>query len=250
MRLMSQQTSNIDAAKLLLEYYGYDSLSYFSLNKKKKFFFSSTGRSFLSYAIYSKVAVVSANPIGPKDDVLNLIKEFRTFVKGANLTSCFIGVDQSLVDQIAPLGYKKINIGEEAVLPIPTFQKNQLKKRVRRAERHVNSLGIDCRIYSRREIPTTYLNQLEKVNDEWLELKGQHHRGFSMTLGRIPEVYDDDCEFVLALKGDQVIGFLTLVPAYASKCYSLDTMRRIRRSPNGLTEFLMLQAFEHYKSKN
>src|SRR5579884_1176108 len=209
---MNQQTPNIDAAKLLLEYYGHDSLSYFSLNKKKKLFFSSTGKSFLSYAIYSKVAVVSANPIGPEDDVLNLVKEFRFFIKGAKLTSCFIGVDQNLIDRISPLGYKKIHIGEEAVLPMPTFQKSQLKKRVRRAERHIKELGINCQIYSRKEIPDIYLNQLEKVSNEWLDLKGKHHRGFSMTLGRIPEVYDDDCELILALKDDQVIGFLTLVP--------------------------------------
>jgi lysylphosphatidylglycerol synthetase-like protein (DUF2156 family) len=69
-----------------------------------------------------------------------------------------------------------------------------------------------------------------------------------MTLGRIPTDMDLDCEIVLALQNEKVIGYLTFVPFYASNGLSLDAARKKKNVPNGLTEFLLIQSLEHFKN--
>lgn len=238
-----------NAARLLLEFYGHDSLSYFALHEKKKYFFSSTGSSFLSYTVWHKIALVSGDPIGPKSDIPNLVKEFSYFTKGAKLTTCFIGIHANSLEYIKTLNFKILHAGEEAVLDLQSFNKQSLAKKVRRAERHIQHAGIVCKIFSRKELPELYLKQIEEISTEWLSKKGGKERGFSMTLGRIPDAPDENCEFVLAVEHEKVLGYLTFVPAFASHTLSLDASRRLQDSPNGLNEFLLLQAFEHYKKE-
>lgn len=240
-------TNNVNAAKLLLEHYGYDSLSYFALHAKKKYFFSSTGNSFLSYVIRGKVALVSGDPIGPDYDIPILLKEFTYFVKGARMTTCFVGLREKSLPFLKVLHHKVLHVGDEAVISLQTYNKQLLKKRVRRAEKHIASLGITSKIFKRQALPDNYLEQITAISKEWLLEKGGKERGFSMTLGRLPDRSDVDCEVVIALKDDKVLGYLIFVPAYASQSLSLDASRKKRETPNGLTEFLLLQAFDHYR---
>lgn len=244
---MRKNVGNTKAARLLLANYGIDSLSYFSLNDKKKFFFSSTGESFLSYIIRGKVALVSGDPIGPPEDIATLLEEFAYFAKGAKLMICFLGVSKEALPDLQRKGHKTLHIGNEAIIALPRFKKSFLKKKVRRAEKHIIKLGIVCRIYKINKIPNHYYNQLNAISTEWLEFKGGKEKGYSMTLGRIPKSPDSDCEIVLALKNNDVLGYLTLVPVYASKSLSLDAVRKKNNTPNGLTEFLFLQAFEYFQ---
>ncbi len=250
MAIVRINKTGINAARLLLEKYGVDSLSYFSLHEKKKFFFSSTGKSFLAYTVEGKVALVSGDPIGPPEDISPLLKEFHYFTKGAKYSSCFVGITQSMLPRLMQQGHKTLPIGNEAEILLPFFNKNLLKKKVRRAERYILRFGITCKIYKRSSIPAEYLNQLERVSEEWLKGKGKKEKGYCMTLGRFPQQLDADCEIVLALKNHNVLGYLTLVPVYASKSLSLDAMRIKRNTPNGLTEFLLMQAFEYFKNRN
>ena len=243
----NKMVKNINAAQLLLENYGKDSLSYFTLHEKKLFFFSSTGQSFLSYTVERKIALVSGDPIGPVTDIHLLLKEFNYFIKGAGLKSCFLAINYDTLQNLSAIGHKHLHIGKEAIITLSSFDKNLLKKKVRRAERHILNQGIVCRIFNRKSIPQHYLNQLHIIAEEWLKEKGGKEKRFTMTLGRIPMSSDPNCEIVLALQNDNVIGYLTFVPVYASNSLSLDASRKYRNVPNGLTEFLLIQSLEHFK---
>ena len=248
--LVNNQNLNVDAARLLLEYYGYDSLSYFVLNQKKRYFFSSSGVSFLSYAILGQIALVSGDPVGPIDDIPMLLKEFTYFVKGAKLSTCFIGVHEKSLEYLKAFNHKIIHAGDEAIVSLDTYNKDFLKKKVRRAEKYISRVGIRCEIYNRKDLPLMYLQQINTISQEWLKDKGGKERGFSMTLGRIPDLLDEDCEFILALRKDELLGYVTFVPSYASQSRSLDLSRRRQNTPNGLTEFLLIKALDHYKQEN
>jgi lysyl-tRNA synthetase class 2 len=90
---------------------------------------------------------------------------------------------------------------------------------------------------------------MHEIHRQWIAERGGHERGFSMTLGRLPGEEDVDCEVALAVQGDRVLGFLSLVPAYASGAWSLDAMRRRNDAPNGLMEFLVISAAEAYRER-
>lgn len=246
---MKKVVKSSEVARSLLEGYGADSLSYFSLHKEKKLFFSSSAQSFLAYLIIGKIILVCGDPIGAYEDIPTLLQEFGYFSKGARLKSCFIGITKETLPLLAQGGHRILHIGNEAVIMLENFEKSTLKKKVRRAENHIQNLGITCKIYTRQNVPTNYFKQLNQVSTQWLAYKGGKERGHTMTLGRLPRHQDSDCVLILALKGDKVLGYLTFVPIYAANGFSLDASRKIQNSPNGLTEFLLLQALEYFQKQ-
>ena len=70
-----------------------------------------------------------------------------------------------------------------------------------------------------------------------------------MTLRRIPDVFDKDCQIVVAIKENVVIGYICFVPAYQTKILSLDQVRSKEQVPNGLNEFLIVKSAEYFKTK-
>jgi len=70
-----------------------------------------------------------------------------------------------------------------------------------------------------------------------------------MTLGRLPDALDPDCEVVVALQDGLVWGYLCMVPVYGCHGWSLDAMRRRSSCPNGLMEFLIIRSAEHYRHR-
>ena len=68
-----------------------------------------------------------------------------------------------------------------------------------------------------------------------------------MTTGAIPDQDDDLNQVVLAARDGRVLGFLTLAQTPACAGLSLDHMRRLRASPNGLMEALIIHACAHFR---
>lgn len=166
------------------------------------------------------------------------------------LKPCFLGSSSAYVPLFHKLGLHSLKIGEEAILSLETFEKNNLKKKVRRAQRHISNLGIEIFFFSARQLPVSIKEQLQQISRDWLAEKGRKEKGFSMTLGRFPEVVDKDYQFVVAMKEDQVIGYLCFAPVYQQNAFSLDHMRRRKDTPNGLNEALIISSAEYFKEKH
>jgi len=125
-----------------------------------------------------------------------------------------------------------------------------LKKKVRRAERHIDELGTTCLFYSRKNIPQKYLTQLNNILNEWHCQKGGKEKGFSMTLGRIPQKGGENCHIVLAIQNDTVIGYLSLVPVYGSRSFSLDSARKRKHLRTDSLSIYFFRRSNTIKSKN
>ncbi len=231
----------------LLKKYGNDTLSYFSLQKNRKYFFSSTQQSFLSYCIKGNIAVVAANPIGKQEELPQLVESFLLHLQKNNKKPCFVGLSKGYTYYLKKKHYKIFKIGEEAIIDLVTFDVSLLKKKVRRVLRHMHRSEVHVQIYNRQHIPAPILKQIKETSRRWLSCKKKKERGFSMTLGSIPTKFHNDCEFIVAMKGKMVLGYLCFVPVYKANAWSLDSMRRREDTPNGLMEFLMIQAARQYK---
>lgn len=236
-------------ARHLVERYASDTLAYFSLQDGRSYFFDDSQTAFVSYRIWGNVALVAGDPVGPPARHLGLIKSFIQFMVANGLEPCFLGVPASTVHLYRSLGMGTLKVGEEAVIDLCEFNLASLKRKVRRAARHVSELGISAVTYRRDEVPPHIMSQVRAISRAWVRAKGGNERGFSMTLGRLPRAADKDCELIVAQQGDKVFGFLSLAPVYQGNAWSLDSMRRRPDCPNGLMEFLVIAAAEVYLAR-
>jgi lysylphosphatidylglycerol synthetase-like protein (DUF2156 family) len=229
-------------ARAIVQIHGQDTLSYFALRDTGSYFFDKRETAFLSYKKWSNVALVGADPVGPPDGLRECTERFLKFCRSRGLTPCFLGTNSHNLHLYQALGLRILKIGEECLLELPDFDVAKLKRKVRRAERHCHNLGITSAMFSAAELPETYRDQASEVSRDWIRSRGGFEQGFSMTLGRFPNSEDADVRVVVALERSRVIGFLTLMPVYAVGGWSLDMMRRSSSTPNGLTEFMLIQS--------
>jgi phosphatidylglycerol lysyltransferase len=240
---------DLESVRRLIKLYGNDTLSYFSLQEGRSYFFDPSGEAFLSYRMWGNVALVGGDPVGPADRIPLLIDSFLDFAQGSGIDPCFLGIDGRYLPLYRRRGLKTLKIGEEALVSLPSFDAALLKRKVRRAVRHIGEQGIEAVTYRACEIPPAVMAQMQEISTDWVDQKGGSERGFSMTLGRIPDASDEDCEVTIAIEGHFIWGYIVVVPVYGARGWSLDAMRRRMDSPNGSMEFLVVKAAELYRSR-
>lgn len=241
-----QDTASV---RTLVSQFGSDSLSYFALQDERSYFFHTSGRAALTYRLQNSVAIVAGEPVGPRHLWIDLIQSFIEFAENHGFTACFLGISGPARPLFLSLGLRTVKIGEEAVLDLGCFSVSQLKRKVRRAVRHVEDADIRIQIFEAGAVPAGVQQQLQSIWHQWVRDNGGEEKGFSMTLRRLPRQDDFGCRVVAAMQGQVVKGYICVVPAYGGNGWSLDAMRRGSDAPNGLMEFLIVRSADQFREE-
>jgi lysylphosphatidylglycerol synthetase-like protein (DUF2156 family) len=242
-------------ARYLLERYGTDALSHFHLRHDRAYLFAPDGEGFVSYLVRGDVALLGGDPVCPPDAMRSLIRHALDTFAANGLTPCVVGASASAMHAYRREGMRALKIGEEAVIPLSTFDRAALAKRVRRAARAISAQGIAIAIGAMAELDPALTVQCPAVSRAWLGRHGGVEQGFSMTSGPLPGADDRDHRVALAAMPGadggpgRLLGFLTLAPVPAARGWSLDHMRRLPEAPNGLMEALIIAAAERCRDE-
>src|SRR3954447_2100476 len=230
-------------ARDIVEEFGRDSLSFFALRKDKSLFFSPTRRAFLAYRVVAGSALVSGDPVGDEAEFDALLAEFRRVARSRGWRFAVVGVSEENLARYERLGMRSIAMGDEAV-PLPgafSLDRRSIRK-VRQSVSRLTKAGYTFRVVPAEEAKG---DQIDEVSAEW---RGENvERGFSMGL---EELHSEGTMLAIAEDADGVVGgFLHLAPSPARGGWSLSTMRRRRETPNGLTEFLIVETLEWARAR-
>jgi lysyl-tRNA synthetase class 2 len=135
-------------------------------------------------------------------------------------------------------------VGDEAIVDTSTFSlEGRSIRKVRQSVSRLESAGYEAALVPESELDDATTAELEHVSALWRD--GASERGFSMAMDTLRCEERGDGSVLLARDADGTIrGFLHFVPAYGRPAMSLAAMRRDRETPNGLMEFLVVQAIE------
>jgi lysylphosphatidylglycerol synthetase-like protein (DUF2156 family) len=218
----------------LVRTHGVDSLAFFSLRRDKSYFFSPSRRSFLAYRVVGGSALVSGDPIGEADEVVELLAEFRRVCRARGWRLALLSVRGEFLPFARRLGLRAIRIGEEAVVRPGSFSlEGRPIRKVRQSVARAERAGYRFRVVKAGAIGSRLRAELEQVSNDW---RGSHvERGFSMAMDDL--FGEPETLFAIAQREDRVGAFLHLVPCVHG--YSLGAMRRCSDTPNGLMESLI-----------
>ncbi|MGB8003182.1 MAG: phosphatidylglycerol lysyltransferase domain-containing protein [Gaiellaceae bacterium] len=216
--------------------HGDDSLAFFSLRRDKSYFFSPTRKSFVAYKVVGGCALVSGDPVGDKAEVPELLAEFRRVCRARGWRLALLSVRAELVPVARSLGLRAIKIGDEAVVRPANFSlEGRPIRKVRQSVTRLEREGYSFRVVAAADVDQNLRLELEQVSAAW---RGANvERGFSMAMD--DQFGEPDTFFAIAQRGNEIGGFLHLVPSVRG--YSLGAMRRRRDTPNGLMEYLIAQ---------
>ncbi len=234
-------------AKTILEQYGRSSLAFLTLLPDKFYYFSSSKKSFAAYTLVGNVAVVLGDPIGPVEDIPNLIAQFKKTCERNDWHLIFFQVLPDYLPIYINLGFKVLKIGEEAIVDVQNFTlEGGARKSLRQSLNHALRKGLTTKLIV-PPLDDDVLQQLKEVSEDWL--KFQHGREKRFSLGWFELNYLRQCPVMVVLdaKGN-IQAFANLISEYQRNEGTIDLMRR-RGKDSGLMDLLFIRLIEYFREQ-
>jgi lysyl-tRNA synthetase, class II len=235
----SRSGDALGRARTVVEAHGDDSLSPFILRPDKSFAFGSGG--VIAYRVIGRTAVVSADPVGPTGSVAALVGPLMRRAHHAGGRVVLYGASARHLPIYRALGLRAICVGEEAVVDPETFTlKGRPVRKLRQSVNRVARRGWQIEAHRGREIDESLESEIDALEAAWRSERSQI-LGFAMAMGEFDLGVRPGDLYVLARSPE---GRLSAVMRFLS-CggnLSLDTMRRVGDTPNGLNESLVCRA--------
>src|SRR6185437_30783 len=175
---------------------------------------------------------------GEEHEFDGLLDAFRAFAHEHGWRLAVVGANAENLARYERLGMRAIAIGDEAVLVPAEFSlEGRAIRKVRQSVSRLQKAGYRFRVVRADDLDAQLRNELHAVSEAWRGNRAE--RGFSMAMD---DLYAAGTAFAIAeSEGGVVGGFLHLAPSPAGGGWSLSTMRRRPHTPNGLTEFLVVE---------
>lgn len=224
-------------AKQIVERHGNSPTDFFKYWPDKTFFFSSSHRSFLAYRAAAGYALVLGDPVGPQEEVRSLIREFLAICDSNDWEAAFYQVGFHSLPIYEGLGFRKLKVGEDAVVDLSTFSlQGKANSKLRSKVNQFTKLGIRFVCYE-PPVSAQVLSQARAVSDSWLSLPGKRERSFA--LGQFDPDYVRQTPVYAALDASgRMLGFVNAIPSFRPGESTIDLMRHDADSPPGTMDFV------------
>ncbi|MFT4578934.1 MAG: phosphatidylglycerol lysyltransferase [Nitrospinales bacterium] len=216
-----------------------DSKANLALMLDKFILFNTNQNAFIMFGIEKKSWVVLGDPLGPKEEHEELIWKFRELCDQHDARPVFYEVRADNVPTYLEMGLNPLKIGEEARVPLDSFDlegsyRSELRQSRNRAERE----GLQFEIVSVENVPLL-LPELKTISNIWLSEKSVTEKGFS--LGRFEEGYMKNFPVALIRQNGKIIAFSNIWESGDHDELSIDLMRYLPKAPNGTMEYLFVR---------
>ncbi len=218
------------------------SLSQFVLRPDHHWLFSDDRDAVLAYQVEAGVFLVAGDPIGNPDAIPGLVaKAADTAARHGLLLGVMAGAE-GMRPHWRQVGLRAAYLGDEAVVDAPTFSlEGRAIRKVRQSVTRVQREGYSARLERVRDLAADERDALERFRRERRD--GEPERGFSMAGHRIADPGSQPSWVAVATGPDGAIaGVMHFVPGHRGTTQSLSMMLRAPETPNGLMEFLVVQA--------
>jgi lysyl-tRNA synthetase, class II len=221
--------------------HGEDSLSPFLLRPDKRFEFAAGG--VLAYRMFGRTAVVSGDPVGPAEAVPILLVRLLEKVHREGGRVALYGCSGRHLAVYRTLGLRAICAGEEAVVDPASFGlEGRAVRKLRQSVNRIHRRGWQLQAQQGCQLAPVLEAEINALERRWRSECGEL-LGFAMAMGKFnPVVLPADLYLLARSPAGQLGGVMRFI-AHRGKL-SLDTMRRVGETPNGLNEALVCRALE------
>ncbi|MEV5506755.1 bifunctional lysylphosphatidylglycerol flippase/synthetase MprF [Streptomyces orinoci] len=239
-------------ARQLLVCHGGPNLSYLTTWDGNYYWSDPAGRAAVAYRVIATVALTTGDPFGAPDARPPAVAGFARYCDERGWTPCFYSVTAQTRARAEELGWRSVQVAEEAVVPLPDLAFTGKKwQDVRTALNKARKEGIEAQWWSFPEAPVALTDQVRSISEEWVADKGLPEMGF--TLGGLDELDDPAVRCLIAVDAEGTVhGITSWMPVYQAgrpAGWTLDFMRRRSDGFRGVMEFLIASAALGFKEE-
>ena len=222
--------------------HGTDTLSAFKLRQDLRRLWSADGRAIVAFRLEAGSMLLAGDPVGPPDALPGMLDEAMAWARRHGLGFGAVGASEQFAATARAVGVRRLYLGDEALLAAgPTDLGGGARKTLRKAVNRVARHGYRAELVAVGDLDAPTLRRAARRQRGLA--RGAPERGFSMAHDALVDELLPDALVVLGRDAQGTVrGFLHFVPVFGRSAASLGFMRRERDTPNGLTEFLVVEA--------
>jgi phosphatidylglycerol lysyltransferase len=228
--------------------YGRSSLDFFKYWHDKTYFFSESRQCYIAYRVGGSFAVVLGDPVGPEEEIEPTIKKFVEYCTNNDWRVAFHQTLPDFLPIYQNLGFRKLKIGDDAVVDLPNFNLNG--KEAKKLRHEINQLEKQGVRFVRYDPPISdeIMWQLKQVSDSWLQIPGRRERTF--TLGIFDYKYIRLTPVYAAVDATgKILAFMNSIPSFHAGEATIDLMRHLPDAPPGIMDYLFIKLFHAKKEE-
>jgi lysyl-tRNA synthetase class 2 len=232
---------DLRAARAIVERHGHDSISPFILRPDKTFQFA--GGAVLAYRVIGATAVVSGDPVGPDESVSRLLGEFLRLARARGWRVVLWGTSDRYLSIYRTLRLATLCVGEEAIVDPASFTlEGRPVRKLRQSLHRLERRGWKIVACDGRDLDPGLEREIDRLELAWRTAR-RHMLGFAMGMGAFESAVRPGDLYLLARSPEGQLGAVMHFISHCGKL-SLDTMRRVGETPNGVNEALVCRALE------
>ncbi|MES2676402.1 MAG: bifunctional lysylphosphatidylglycerol flippase/synthetase MprF [Pseudomonadota bacterium] len=206
------------------------------LTGDKYILWSKTKKSFLMYGVTNKFWIAMGDPVGDPTEFEKLVWEFREAADKVAAQIAFYEIGIERIPLYLDLGLSLIKLGQQALIPLQAFGlEGKKRQNLRSAINKYQREGYVFEILHPENV-NAILPELKEISDQWLTEKNAKEKRFS--LGFFNEEYLRHCNIAVVKKEGKIFAFCNIWPLNNKHQISIDLMRYLTGTPNGIMEFL------------
>jgi phosphatidylglycerol lysyltransferase len=205
----------------------------------KRFLFSSSGESFLMFAVRGRSWIALGGPVGRREERLELLWRFRELADSHAARPGLYALSVEDLPDVVELGFSIQKVGESAAVPLETFSIEGRKRgNLRRAWRKAAEEGATFEILQGAALLRA-MPELQAISDQWLAHHAGGEKSFSMGAFRLSYL----AEFPVAVVRDRgkLVAFANIWTTAARSSFSMDLMRYADDAPKNIMDYLFVE---------
>lgn len=206
----------------------------------KHFFFNAQRTALIAYRVELGVALALGDPMGPDDDIRNLLADFLEHCRMNGWSAAFVHATPKYLRFYKEAKLKTVKIGQEAFVDLDEFVETTTRnKHFRYINNKFSREGYIGELL-RPPYDTVFLKQLRQISDQWLMHNHRQERRFA--LGYFDERYLNQCQlYVVRDAKSQIVAFTNLIPVSTPGSATVDLMRFGQTAPKGIMNYVFLE---------
>jgi phosphatidylglycerol lysyltransferase len=146
------------------------------------------------------------------------------------------------------LGFRKLKVGEDAIMDLTTFSlEGKANAKLRGKVNQFSKAGIGFEGFQ-PPLPPHVLAQAKDVSDSWLGLPGRRERTFSLGLFD-PDYVRQTPVYAAMDAGGRMLAFVNVIPSHHPGETTIDLMRHSEDAPSGAMDFLFAETMLALKQR-
>ncbi|MDR0800761.1 MAG: phosphatidylglycerol lysyltransferase domain-containing protein [Endomicrobium sp.] len=179
--------------------------SFNALASDKNYIVNDEKDAFIMYAKSKNSWIAFGDPVGKSGHKNELLWKFKEIADNASAKPAFVGINREFVQTYDDIGLNIFNIGQEAKIPLITFDKEDDRfKCFCRLEKEIENAGFEYRIMSPGQFER-YRESFARINKEWEENTNYIERNFIP--GKYDESYMSGMDFGILEKDGKIYAF-------------------------------------------